>query len=228
MKKISLIILIIIAVTTVFAACSSNNDTENFTKFLQNDNGEILLPSGINIIITSVDKETKREDRLDKDGKYGDVDIVLIDINISHDIFINMGEYNFEPFLVNMSNEELKIELKYIGDKFSEFATGKKWDNGYYLLVKFSFTDHPLDGNVVYDYKKNLLYAPDNLNDYHEMFQTFSTTNSYSVARMEGGIEWLREKKLGEYRSSGKRVYMTVIIDGEFSEWGTENSVIIE
>lgn len=212
-KRVWLIFLI----TTIIllAGCGETNHSDKFNNFFTKDimtsegDGKVLiLPSGYKV-------ETPLF-FLDKEKKDYNPKIVLNAVILTND-----------EWLLNVDN--IKKDMRYLGEIVIKYAEKEGWENDYYLYVKKSLNESL--GDLVYDYETDTLYIPNRYDDYLGLYNYYKTFSVDKISETSGGVDFLVEKRIGrivhnkfERNFDWLKSYSVHISDGVFKEYSKSDS----
>lgn len=209
-KKITLIFLCYLLVTTLTACGEKRTEREKFLSFLGQEKNSVISKSEIDMCIISLDKE------------YSSNPKVVIQISPNENGYEKTYDWLCLPAA------EQKEDMKDFGDKVIAYAKEENWDNNYYLYITFICSDIC----IVYDYEMSELWVPNNIDTYKEMYEKFDTLAITSLTQTEEGKNFLVDNNLATIKhnevelSHSNKCYTVYISNGEFASYGKDGSHI--
>lgn len=218
-KERFLITVPIIICMLCLCSCSKKTSEEGMTNsFLEYSLGKtdgkynrvFTTSNGTEMVVSELQKENATSPKV----------ILSVDIG-NTDIKEKLYQWIISPVNVRMDDYRECAEM------VIKYAKNENWDNDYYLYVNTRNIYGSCD--VVYDYKKDMIYIPNAENIYKEMFEQFGTFNVKDIAEADNGSDFIIDNNLGywqhnELETKDTTSYSIFLHDGKFSEYEKDKS----
>lgn len=218
-RKILLLASLVTVGTLFLCSCSQSSSEEKLTdSFLEYTLGKtdgkcnrvFTTSNGTEMVVTQLQKEDASSPKV----------ILSVDIG-NTDIKEKLYQWITAPISMRMDDYRECAEM------VIDYAKNEKWNNNYYLYVNTRSIYGSCD--VIYDYEKDIIYIPNKENIHKEMYEKFGTYNVKDVAELDGGADFIIDNNLGHWKHNELETtystsYTVYIHDGEFSEYGKDES----
>lgn len=210
-KRMLNISLVGLLLCFVFTACGKTTEEEQFLSYLGQEENEFTFANGLRVCVASFEKEDSFKPK-----------VVIWVAPIE-----NGYEKTYDWMCESVSSQ--RDDLKIIANKVISYAKEQKWDNDYYLYVRFGDDRR----SYVYDYEADEFWIPNCAVIYKRLYEKFKTFNLEEISQKEGGKNYLLDNGLAEIKHGEmefnypKEGYYVYISNDEFHSFGEDDSQTI-